>query len=185
LRDSIKHILTSILLRTLETDPCLKVSEGIERTLQLVPEVFLLTSDLGPVEQHLTKVGDKFRRRGIVNPAWLSRNQKVNFHFYLVNAQPGWLRHLIDQTRMLERGIFHYILYGDWDSLIVLYGTDDEANEVRERIQSSTYYDFIYFSSHESLLFHRYRTIIEAKSIKMPESDVVNRIVMSFREMMF
>ncbi len=180
MKDSIKAILTSSFLRTLEVDPSLRVADSIERLLKGWPDIDLLTSDLKTVTQYLTEIGENLRQRAVINPYWLSKAHGVQFHFYLVSAEPGWLRHLVDQIKALETGISHYILYGAWDSLLVLHGTDDEATELLEGIQSIAYYDLTHFSSHNARLFRRYKTTITKEPIEPLDFEIINKLVMRY-----
>jgi len=180
MKESVKAILTSILLRTLEVEPSLKVDEGVERALQIVPDIDLFTVDVKTVKQYLSEIGENFRQRAVINPYWLSSAKDVHFYFYLVNAQPGWLRYLVEQIKALETGISHYILYGVWDSLIVLCGTKDEAAELLKRTQSTTYYDLTHFSAHRIPFFHRHKTTFLKESIESHEPELINQLVKKY-----
>jgi hypothetical protein len=168
--DPIKSILTSTLLRALQAEPLLSLDEGIERVSQLVP------SDT----DFLRETGKYIRRHGVLNPNWLATVKKMGIFFYLVNAPPGWLRLLVDQAKDLA-GLSHYVLYGVWDSLIVLHGTEEEARQLLKNIEDSNYNDFDFFSASRTSVFHRCKT--GSGTFKKPRkngevnSAVINRLV--------
>lgn len=153
--NEIQSLLVSKLVRTLELEPSLLKRDAVERVMEALTEASLLTDDLKALKQHLTSVSEGLHRRAVINPDWLSKVHDMQFYFFLVDAQPGWLDQLISQSESEETGYSQYILYGKWDSLIVLKGTQTEASEFLNRIRSTAYYDLQDFSSHNTLLFHR------------------------------
>ena len=138
---------------------------------------YTLTNDEKALKLCLSEIGENLQQQAVINPNWLEKVQDVHFYFYLVNAQPGWLRHLEEQMKSLEVGISHYILYGVWDSLMILCGTEDEASELLKRIQSTTYYDLTHFSAHSVPLFHRYKTTYLNESNDSYDSEIINQLV--------
>lgn len=143
------------LLRTLRADPEIDLSEAARSVVERTP---LLATPPGP-EQSTNELAARARaelcRRTIPNPRWLESRFNLNFNFFLVNAQPGWLSGLTRQIGHLRGSVSHYVLYGVWDSLLVLCGTDDEARGFRQVIESSTFYDTTNFKASETLLYHR------------------------------
>jgi len=173
MKDSVERILISILLRTLEMEPHSKLSDNIERLLRVFPDIPLLTKDEKAISQHLNAIAYKFRQRAVINPYWLSTTQDMHFYFYLVNSQPGWLRQLVEQTKALGAGVSHYILYGEWDSLVVLFGIEREADELLEKIQATTNYELAHFSARNIPFFYRYKPTALEKLGELPYSDDV------------
>lgn len=167
MNDSINSIFSSMLLRTLQFDPSLSVKKGIERVGQLLPSNV----------EFLQETGKQIRRRGILNPNWLAKTKRMKIHFYLVNSQAGWFRAFVDQTKALA-GLSHYVLYGVWDSLIVLHGTEKEASQLRNNIEDSKS-DLSYFSASRISLFHGCRippSKANGKSQNI-DSDTINALV--------
>jgi hypothetical protein len=168
--DPIKSILTSTLLRALQAEPLLSLDEGIQRVSQLVP------SDTS----FLRETGKYIRRHGVLNPNWLATVKKMGIYFYLVNAPPGWLRLLVDQAKDLA-GVSHYVLYGVWDSLIVLHGTEEEAGQLLKNIEDSTYNDLAHFSASRTSLFYRCKTgsgtFKKSRQNGNLNSDIINGLV--------
>lgn len=167
MNDSIKSILSSMLLRTLQVESSLTVNQGIERIGQLLP------SDV----EFLRETGKQIRRRGVLNPNWLAKAKKMKLHFYLVNAQAGWFRAFVDQTKALA-GLSHYILYGVWDSLIILHGTEKEASQLLRNIEDSKS-DLAPFSASRISLFHGCKTRAPKTDGQLQniDSKIINALV--------
>lgn len=180
MRDSINALLMSNLLRVLELAPSLKVADAVERVLQTVKGIDTLTAGSDIVERYLTEAGKNLRQRAVINPNWLSQARNVRFHFYLVDATAGWLDHLFQQTEALQSGVSHYILYGRWDSLIVLLGNDDEANEFLRTVGSIQTYEVVPFASRSVPLFHRYKPDTPSDCRESLELTIVNRLVQNY-----
>lgn len=166
MNDPIRSILSSALLRALQVEPTLTVNDGIERVRQLVPAN----------TEFLKETGKQFRRRGILNPNWLSKAKKMGLYFYLVNAQPGWFHVFAEQTSTLE-GLSNYILYGLWDSLIVLHGSEEEASQLLKNIEGSTYVDLAHFSASRIPFFYGHKTREYQQQQQEIDFTIINALV--------
>lgn len=170
--------LASMLLRILELEPSLEMDDGIERVVRSIPEAGLLTRDKEIGQSYLGAVRGDIRQKAVLNPLWLgAKPNDIHFNLYLVSAQAGWLKHLIEQTKPLESGISHFVLYGIWDSLIILFGNEDEAGELSRKIRSTTYHDFTPFSVASVPLFHRYKKRMLEEPLDSYDPQVINALV--------
>lgn len=179
MKDAIRATLASNLLYKLQTNPSSTVEDGIKEVLDHFSNFDLGELDVQSATRYLTGLGESSWRQAVLNPHWLM-DRGDEFHFYFVSARPGWLQYLLDQMTSLEAGISRYVLYSDWDSLLILYGNKKEARYLLDRIKGSTEFNFFHFSAHSIPYFHRYRIpplslpSIEASDI---DEDTINRLV--------
>jgi TIR domain len=184
MKRQIEKVLHSALLRTLAVEPELPIADAVKRVAQLLSQSELLNQDKKVAEQALDHYSQSLRRCGVLNPVWLGESAGHRFHFYLVNAQPGWLMNLVDQTKSLGGAVSQYVLYGIWDSLVVLCGSDEEARVLRETMQSSTVYSLSFFSALSVPLYYRYSPLSprSAGPAGNGEKDQMNRLVENWDE---
>jgi hypothetical protein len=177
--DFLDDILASSLFRTLTLEPDIDMSAATERVFQAMHSADLRQLDEKSVRAHLEAVSGRFRHRAVLNPAWLQK-QAVRPHFWLVNAQPGWLEHLVQQAQEQREGISQYILYGDYDALIILLGTDSEAALLRQTITGSAYLEPTYCSVQRSLLFYGHEATRINPSAPEATAEVINALVADY-----
>jgi len=151
----IPAMLSSAVLRTLRANPKLTTQEAVDRVTRLLPGRPFLDSASDAVASSLQSAAMASRHRGVVNPLWLSERYEVDLHYYLINAAPGWLEQLVDQAKRAP-DLSYRVLYGSWDALIVLHGSESAARLLLERIQGPAY-DLTYFTASRPLLYHRLR----------------------------
>ncbi|MEE9456293.1 MAG: toll/interleukin-1 receptor domain-containing protein [bacterium] len=173
-----RETLAAMFFRILEVEPSLRIKEGIENVIRSIPETHRDERDAKSVRSFLSGIGNNFRRRAVLNPVWLGAEPNgIHFHFYLVNAQAGWLRRLLEQTKLVGKGISHFVLYGIWDSLIILSGDKSEADELMKKIQGTTYHDLTPFSAVSVPLFHRYKKRMLEERLDSYGPQVINALV--------
>ncbi len=167
MQEIIKSHLASSLLRTLQLEPSLPLTDALARVVALVSDGPFFAPDLAGVHKSLKNLANNVRCRGVINPTWISQAQDINLYFYLVRTQPGWLQILEKQARS-SLHISYYVLYGDWDVLICLHGAASEAAAFQDNITATIPYDWVNFSASQIVLFYRYRTHTLTKS-ELPE----------------
>lgn len=156
--EAIKSVLSATLLRTLRADKALSVAQGIDQVVKLSQQTDHLIKNPGLVTKALQEEKKGvIRRHGVLNPKWLADEKGIGLYFYFVNAQPGWLKPLVARARSLE-GCSYYILYGAWDLLIAMHGSNEEAGKLQKIINDSGYYELAYFSAGRIPLFYGSRT---------------------------
>ena len=182
--ESIQSTLASALLRTLQLNPSLTVSEGIDHVDSMLSAVPLFPADHIWVRQFLKGYAILSRRRGVLNPVWLSQARGIELYYNFVRAQPGWAKFLEEQQSASAQ-ITCYLLYGDLDVLFSLHGVPAEAGTLLDRIMTTAPYDCVSFSVAKVLLFHRCRTrkpdlsgFSDAENPTLPAAaDLINRLV--------
>lgn len=170
MNSTLRNIVTSTLYRILETEPSLTMEEAHARTLKSAIGFDEFQLNKAEISDIVADVASDFFPRAVLNPKWLADQHKQNFHFYLVNSQPGWLGHIVDHTNSLSAHISHFILYGIWDSMLVLCGTDPQASELLNTMRTTTFHDLSHFTSRNLLRFHRYNVHgwnEESKTVKI------------------
>jgi hypothetical protein len=168
-------ILASNLFRTLTLEPDINLHAATERVFQAIDSADLSNLDQKAIRGRLEAVSRRFNRRAVLNPIWLQQ-KGVRPHFWFVETQPGWLEHLVQQTQDQREGISQYILYGDYDALIILMGTDAEAAHLRETISGSAYLEPTHYSVKRSLLLYGHEPVELKPSMPEVKADVVNAL---------
>lgn len=177
--DSLDVALASTLYRTLELEPSIDLQSATGRVLQAAASSGITDLDEASLQSRLRTVSERFRRQGVLNPIWLNE-QRLRPHFWLVNAQPGWLEHLVSQTQEQREGISQYILYGEWDSLIILRGTDPEASALRDAIEGSAYLEPVYFTATNTPLLYGYEPRAVPSPAPEATASVINALVSDY-----
>jgi hypothetical protein len=176
---SIRQVLMSVLYRTLEVEPELGLQDAVERVAEAATASDLLAGHEEALTGLLATAGTAFRQRAVVNPAWLAGAAGKRFYFFLMDAQPGWLRHLVGQVDAAEGDLWHYVVFGAWDALVVLIGTDDDALHLRERMSATGSYDLTHFLASAVPLFYRY--VVPARedgwpTVNEPDHEALRRL---------
>ena len=183
--ESLESLLATSLLRYLERNPHLDQRVAIKTLLDSAAESGLADLSREGIRDRLASLGNSLRRYGVLNPNWLKKLRPAHLpHFFLVDAQPGWLEHLVRQSEEEgRRGISQYILYGAWDSLIILYGTKKEAEALWTQIDRSIYVDATYFTAASTLMLYGHRISSDAQASARPlslELDRINEVVQDY-----
>lgn len=146
--------LIAALARTLELDAELSGEDAAARVAHLAGG-----TGIPGLEEHLRGLAAGFTKRGVINPKYLQQDE-IQPYFFLANGRPGLLGQVIHDSERAREGVSQYVLYGHWDSLLVLYGSADEAARQLERLQRGAYEDTIQFRAQDVLL--SYRRIVPA-----------------------
>jgi hypothetical protein len=158
--------LTAVLARTLEFDSALSHEDAARRVAHIADE-----AGLRGLDERLRQLLARFRERGVINPHRLLENE-IRPHFFLANGRPGLLNQVIRDSEQARDGVSQYVLYGHWDSLLILYGSADEADRLMARLADGAYEDSVRFAVQDVLLTYRYK--IQAKSKPLPAVTVAD-----------
>jgi hypothetical protein len=161
--EGLDQTLTAEMVRLVELDRDLSLEDAANRVLYLADEEGV-QGLAGRVEQVRATLG----RHGILNPQWLEANG-LGVHFFLNNARAGFLDQVVHTLETDRVGVSQYALYGDWDSLIVLYGSETEAEAVYSSLRAGTY-DTVRFTAEEILV--AYRHIVKPYTATSAEIDI-------------
>jgi len=175
----LQPIVASILFRILELDPSVTSEEAFKHALSILHNSDLIGVSDSRLENCIADEVKTYTRCGVINPNWL-QEKGLYVHFFLVNARPGWLEHIITETEQASKGISQYILYGDYDSLIILHGTCDEAEKQNSIIENDIYADSLYFSAKSVPLIYRYCSVPVNGNLDWPKAEILNQIVENF-----
>lgn len=159
--------LTALLARTLEFDPALSREDAVRRVAHIADE-----AGLHGLDERLRQLASRFRAQGVINPNRLFANE-IRPHFFLANGRPGLLSQVIRDSEQVRDGVAQYVLYGHWDSLLILYGSADAASRLMERLAEGAYDESVRFAAQDVLLAYRHK--IEAKFDPLPhvtEEDI-------------
>lgn len=178
MKGALDQALTSTLYRILEFEPVISLQDARERMLQVIRATGMATLDETSLQAIVDAAAIRYKRVGVLNPRWLAAR---NFtpHFFLVNSQPGGLQQLTEESSKLNPGTSQYIIYGEWDSLIVLYGTDSEAQDQLSAL-SSPYYPPTYFSAREVPMLYRYRAVDYVMPPSQVPDDIINAVAQDY-----
>ena len=106
MNETIQSIVASTLLRTLQLEPTLTPSEAVVRVKHLLPSVPFFPAEPTAVHLFLQRTAGQTRRRGVLNPLWLSQARKIDLYYYLVRTQPGWAQN----SRGADKGVSTHLL---------------------------------------------------------------------------
>jgi len=171
--------LFSLALRTLELEPNSSFETAVDRVVAMLEGTALLGLDQRRVSERLAAVRTRCTRKGVINPRWLGK-QGFRARFYLVNARPGWFEHLVAEGEQDLAGTSQYILYGDFDALIILYGTDQEAVAQADVIENDLYTESIWFSAKSTPLLYRHEVAQPPRGLGDFPAEDVNAVARDF-----
>lgn len=166
--------LTADLARTLEADPKLSLMDAATRIARVAAE-----AGVTGLDERLAHIASGLRRLGVINPHFLSQDD-INPHFFLANGQAGLFGQLIRDAEHARENISQYVVYGHWDSVLVLYGSSEQASRLMEKLGEGAYEAPIMFEAKEVLLSYRHRV---SKSFKRPAGvtdDQINEIALDY-----
>jgi hypothetical protein len=174
LEDEFDQILLANLARILDLDPKLTKKDALGR-LQKIAEKAGLVSLMPRLDSLMVKL----IRQGVLNPSWLER-EGLRAHFILASGRPGLFEQLISLAEKHRAGVSQYIVYGYWDALVILYGTDTEAAQLYASLRTGAYEEPVQFAAEQVLVAYRHRVSkVNAQGAHVG-SDIVNPVVLDF-----
>lgn len=168
----LRAALTAALGRTLDLDHRVELEDAATRVAAMAAE-----QGIAECEGLLREVSTQFRRHAVINPSLL-RTDGVQAHFYLLQGRAGLLDQVIADSTKVRNGLSQYVLYGDWDSLIVLHGAEQEADVLSSRLVAGAYEEPVRFKADHVLV--AYRHPVRAVASQGFDPDVVNGLVDDF-----
>src|ERR1043166_1059126 len=178
MQDVIQTALASTLLRILDSEPQIRLNDAIERVVQSTDTSQLESVNEAWIRSQLAEAGNSYKRKGVINPTWLADNG-LKPHFFLINAGAGWLDTFMPSSEDTHAATSQYILYGDWDALLVLYGTDEEAERQRELITPTLPAEPRHFSASRVPYLYRHRERSYNKKVEIPCQNV-NEVALDY-----
>lgn len=169
------------MLRVIESEPQIQINDAIDRVVQASIGAELTALDAGWVKNELVQISKRYKRQGVINPRWLAEQHQQKPHFFLINAGPGWLDTVKPSVEDSNSATSQYILYGDWDALLILYGTDAEAKKQLEIISGMLDDEPQYFSATNVPLIYRHMSRKIAADLEV-ERKVVNGVAQGYDE---
>lgn len=166
--------LIAEMARLVDLDGDLTVEDAANRVLYLTNE-----EGVQGLEERLGRLRRRLTRHAVLNPQWLEANG-LRVHFFLSNGRVGFLDQVVHAMETDRVGVSQYVLYGDWNSLIVLNGSDSEADTLYTNLRAGTDEFPVRFSSGEVLV--EYRHLVKPVAPAPPEIDVdtINAIVANY-----
>jgi len=126
--DDLDDRLTAALVRMLDSDPALTKDEALTRI-----ERVAVDGGLPEARPKLRRVADRVVRHAVLHPGWLQERGFRTFGF-LANVRPGMLEQLIRQSEQVRTGVSHYVVYGSWDTIVLLHGTAAESHQLHSSL---------------------------------------------------
>lgn len=180
MRSLISQALSATLGRVLETEPEITLEDARERVSQLVLASDLPSFNSTVLQQTLVDLSASYSRRGVINPHYLNQRGLLT-HFFLLDAEPGWFDSLIHDSEQEVPGTSQYIIYGDWDSLLILNGTDLEAKQQLTEITRQMRDEPRFFTASETAVFYRHPTREPTTDADI-DLDVVNSLARDYEK---
>jgi hypothetical protein len=162
------------LARLVDLDPDLAVEDAARRVSHLGSK-----AGISGLDTRLLRLAEKMSRHGVLNPEWLEA-QGLRVHFFLSNGRTGFLDQVVHDLDTNRDGVSQYILYGDWDSLIVLRGSEAEAETLHSSIRAGTDDEPVRFVASRVLVSYRKITEPISSSTRSVNIDVANRLVADY-----
>ena len=122
-----------------------------------------------------------FGRGGVANPNQLEAFG-IRPWFFLATGRTGQFEQVIKATSAATSGISHYVLYGDSDALIVLYGTDHEAERFSDHLAVGAYEQPVTFSAEKVLLTRGLLPVPSTGGPSLSDEEIlsVNNLIVDF-----
>jgi len=176
----VDDVLESLLLDALRDEPSLTLAKAVELVANLagMSSEVLTATDAGQLQQRLAgRATSHLVRRGVLNPEWLAA-QGIRPHFFLIKGAPKLVNQLFKDAA--DQGIVsQYVLYGDWDSLVILQGTNEEATSLKSSLTGTAGVDPAYFTVQSIPLLYRTQPVpFDPATLHSFSPDVVNAAVM-------
>lgn len=166
------RVLVAVLARTLEFDPRLSPDDAAGRVVHL-------DAALPALEPHMRTLMSDFRQRGVINPRWLMHGG-TRPYFFLANGRAGLLSQVIGDSEKTWVGVSQYVVYGHWDSLLILYGSEDEAASLLARMREGAYEDIVQFVAQEVLLSYRHKVPQDFQRVQGIRVEDVNDVAIDY-----
>jgi hypothetical protein len=157
--EGLDRTLTAEIARLVDLDRDLTLEDAANRVLYLADE-----EGVHGLERRVQRLRESLSRHAVLNPEWLGMNG-LHAHFFLSNGRAGFLDQVVHALQTDRVGVSQYVLYGDWDSLIILYGSDSEADTLYSNLRAGTDDPPVHFSAADVLVAYRHN----AKPITAPD----------------
>lgn len=172
--EGLDRTLIAEMARLLDLDQDLTLEDAHNRVLYVAKE-----EGVHGLEERLERLKETLVRRAVLNPEWFEANG-FHSHFFLSNGRTGFLDQVVRAMETYRVGVSQYVMYGDWDSLIILNGNDNEADTLHTSLRAGTDEPPVRFSAREVLV--EYRHIVKSAPSAPPKIDVdtINAIVANY-----
>lgn len=148
--EDLDRTLLAEMARLVDLDPDLTVEDAANRLIYLGNE-----DGVHGLEQRLERLKEGLTRHAVLNPEWLE-TKGLRVHCFLSNGRTGFLDQVVHDLETDRAGVSQYVLYGDWDSLIILYGSDNEAETLYSSLRAGTSELPVRFAAGEILVAYRH-----------------------------
>lgn len=172
--EDLDRALTADLARALEFDPMLTRADAAKRVIYLAAEQGLLG-----LNDRIGELASKLRSRGVINPRYL-RGRGIETHFFLANGRPGLLGQVLRDTERVKNGVSQYVVYGHWDSLLIVNGSADEASSLMARLEEGAYEKPVRFQAEDVLLAYRHKVPAAFESLPDVSDDRINELALDY-----
>ena len=146
----------SVLKRVLELDPHSSYENASRITSNLLEATFG-KAFTNRANQLITESRSSFHQRSVLNPVFLQNTKNFEFHLFFIDSEPGWLDYVLTQIREQAPKLSSYVLYGIWDTLIVFFGTSDEAESLKKKLCRMAQNDVSHARIASCLRYHRHK----------------------------
>ncbi len=172
--EGLDRTLIAEMARLVDLDRDLTLEDARNRVLYVANE-----EGVHGLDERSERLRETFDRRAVLNPEWFAASGH-HVHFFLSNGRAGFLDQVVHAMETDRVGVSQYVLYGDWDSLIVLNGNDSEADTLYTNLRAGTDELPVRFSAREVLV--EYRHIVEPVTTLAPkiDADTINAIVANY-----
>jgi hypothetical protein len=172
--EGLDRTLIAEMARLVDLDRDLSLEDAGNRVLYLANE-----EGVYGLEERMERLRETLGRHAVLNPEWLEANG-IRVHFFLSNARAGFLDQVVHSMETDRVGVSQYALYGDWDSLIVLNGNDNEADTLYTNLGAGTDEPPVRFSAGEALV--EYRHIVKPITAASPRInlDTINALAVNY-----
>lgn len=172
--EELDQTLAAFLARTLEFDPALSRDDAVRRVAHIAED-----AGMPGLEQRLGRLASALHERGVINPRWLFPSE-VRPRFFLANGRVGFLDQVIQDVDRVGDGVSQYVVYGHWDSLLILYGSAEEAARLLTRLELGAYEELVSFHAQDVLLAYRHRTPSTWDPLENIAPEEVNNLALDY-----
>lgn len=172
--DDLDRTMTAVLARTLELDPALSHEAAARRVAHIAEN-----AGLSGFYERLVRLGSEFTPRGVINPYRLFKDE-IRPHFFLTNGRTGFLSQVIRDSERARDGISQYVVFGHWDSLLILYGSAEEASGLMERLREGAYEDLVRFAAADVQMAYRYPIRRDYKAVPEVKAEDINDLAVHY-----
>jgi len=162
----------------LRVNPDLSVDNIQKSVVDSIIQADLIDKSQESIEKIIEEKKDLFCQHGVLNPFLLSNKRKVTPHFFFFNAEAGWFEYLLNKIKEVGVESSQYTLYGESDLLIIVWCTEEEAQEFKKKFEPS-YVDVKHASIKSTHIFYNYPVNNIPKNVKIDES-LVNKIITTY-----